>query len=111
MVTSAISSPTSANVAASPFRSRTRVAGLPPRRLHDGNRVLNGADSSYGARFAIFSSDITRFLDLLRASRRRVVVVFVAENNGTTVIQAGTHFMMRSPDGAWSSLDDGIARG
>lgn len=34
---------------------------------------------------------------------------FVAENNGTTVIRAGTHFMMRSPDGAWSSLDDGIA--
>jgi hypothetical protein len=30
---------------------------------------------------------------------------FVAENNGTTVIQAGAHFMMRSPDSAWSSLD------
>jgi cellulose synthase operon protein YhjU len=30
---------------------------------------------------------------------------FVAENNGTTVIQAGAHYMMRSPDGAWSSLD------
>ena len=165
--------------------------------LHDGNRVLLGAhaDASYGARFANFSSDITRFLDLLKASRRRVVVVlvaehgaalrgdrrqirgmreiptaaiarvpvaialinapraasatqskidvpvsypavneilsrfishnpfaapveslgdyvetlpqtpFVAENNGTIVIQAGTHYMMRSPDGAWSSLD------
>jgi hypothetical protein len=48
--------------------------------LHDGNRVLNGADSSYRARFAIFTSDITRFLDLMRASRRRVVVVFVAEH-------------------------------
>jgi cellulose synthase operon protein YhjU len=165
--------------------------------LHDGNRVLSGPDSSYGARFAAFASDIGRFLDLLRATRRRVVVVFVAEhgaalggdrrqipglreiptaaiahvpvaitlinaprsadsaplridaptsypalnemlsrfmghnpyaaplaglgdyvetlpqtpfvaeNNGTTVIQAGAHFMMRSPDGAWSSLDDG----
>jgi cellulose synthase operon protein YhjU len=30
---------------------------------------------------------------------------FVAENNGTTVMQVGTHYMMRSPDGAWSSLD------
>ena len=60
-------------------------------------------------RFAIFSTDITGFLDRLRASRRRVLVVFVAENNGTTVIQAGTRFMVRSPDGAWSSLDDGSA--
>ena len=165
--------------------------------LHDGNRVLNGGhpDSSYGARFANFSRDITRFLDLLRSSGRHVVVVFiaehgaalggdrrqisglreiptaaiahvpvaialinatrpapanqarsdapssypalnellsrlishnpfaapvtslgeyvdtlpqtpfVAENNGTTVLQAGTHDMMRQPDGAWSSLD------
>ncbi len=30
---------------------------------------------------------------------------FVAENNGTTVLQAGTHDMMRQPDGTWSSLD------
>jgi hypothetical protein len=30
---------------------------------------------------------------------------FVAENNGTTVMQVGAHYMMRSPDGAWSSLD------
>jgi hypothetical protein len=30
---------------------------------------------------------------------------FVAENNGATVVQVGAHFMMRSPDGAWSSLD------
>ena len=165
--------------------------------LHDGNRVVAGghADSSYGARFATFTSDIGRFLDLLESSHRHVVVVFiaehgaalggdrrqiqgmreiptaaiarvpvalallnapraagvpqtridvpasypalnemlsrfishnpyatpvasfgdyvdtlpqtpfVAENNGTTVIQAGTHFMMRSPDGGWSSLD------
>jgi cellulose synthase operon protein YhjU len=169
--------------------------------LHDGNRVTgNGrSDSSYGARLATFDSDITRFLDLVRASGRNVIVVliaehgaalggdrrqiqglreiptsaiahvplaialinaarppaatqvkldapvsyaalnellsrfisndpfarplasldaylgalpqtdFVAENNGTTVIQAGTHYMMRSPDGAWSSLD-GIER-
>ena len=152
-------------------------------------------DSSYGARLATFDSDITRFLDLVRASGRNVIVVliaehgaalggdrhqiqglreiptaaiahvpvaialinavrpvpatqvkldapvsypalnelltrfisndpfakpvaslgdylgalpqadFVAENNGTTVLQAGTHYMMRSPDGAWSSLD------
>jgi cellulose synthase operon protein YhjU len=165
--------------------------------LHDGNRLTeNGhSDSSYGVRFARFSSDITRFLDLLKASGRRVVVVlvaehgaavrgdrrqiqglreiptaaiahvpvaialinapqsppapqskvaaptsyqalneilariishnpfatpvagfgdyvetlpqtpFVAENNGTTVIQAGAHYMMRSPDGTWSNLD------
>lgn len=165
--------------------------------LHDGNRVIGSGhpDSSYGARFANFSSDITRFLDLVRASGRHVVVMFiaehgaalagdarqiqglreiptaaiakvpvaialinaqrsspakqykvdasasypalneilsrliadnpfskpvaslgtytgtlphgefVAENNGTTVIQAGARYMMRSPDGAWSSLD------
>jgi cellulose synthase operon protein YhjU len=165
--------------------------------LHDGNRVLGAGrpDSSYGARLATFSTDIARFLELVRASHRNVIVVFiaehgaalagdrrqiqglreiptaaiahvpvaiallnaqraapateykldapasypalnemlsrfiahnpftqpvaslddyagalpqadfVAENNGTTVIQAGTHYMMRSPDGAWSSLD------
>ncbi len=165
--------------------------------LHDGNRVLGGGhpDSSYGARLATFGSDIARFLDLVRASGRKVVVVliaehgaalagdrrqiqglreiptsaiahvpvaialinaerpspatqykidaptsypalnellsrfitdnpfakpaasldeylatlpqseFVAENNGTAVMQVGSHYMMRSPDGAWSSLD------
>jgi cellulose synthase operon protein YhjU len=165
--------------------------------LHDGNRVVGGAhpDSSYGARFATLSGDLTRFLDLLKTSGRKVVVVliaehganvggdrrqiaglreiptsaiahvpvaialvnaarpapatparidvpvsypavneilshlivenpfagpiasldpyidelprtdFVAENNGTTVIQVGTHYMMRSADGTWSSLD------
>jgi cellulose synthase operon protein YhjU len=165
--------------------------------LHDGNRVLGVGhpDSSYGARFAMLNSDIERFMDLVRASGRRAVVVFiaehgaalrgdrrqiqglreiptaaittvpvgialinadqaprasqqkfdtpasypaltelmsrlvandpfakavddlssytdsvprtdlVAENNGTTVIQAGKHYMMRSPDGTWSSLD------
>jgi len=169
--------------------------------LHDGNRVTGtrSSDSSYGARLATFNSDITRFLGLVRASGRNVIVVliaehgaalggdrrqiqglrevptaaiahvpvaiallnaarpppatqvklgapasyaalnellsrfisndpyakpvasledylgalpqadFVAENNGTTVIQAGTHYLMRSPDGAWSSLD-GIDR-
>jgi cellulose synthase operon protein YhjU len=30
---------------------------------------------------------------------------FVAENNGTTVMQVGRRYMMRSPDGAWSALD------
>ena len=30
---------------------------------------------------------------------------FVAENNGTTVVQVGMDYMMRSPDGAWSSLE------
>jgi cellulose synthase operon protein YhjU len=165
--------------------------------LHDGNRVLGNGhpDSSYGARFARLSSDVSRFLNDVRASGRHVVVVFiaehgaalggdrrqieglreiptaaiahvpvaiallnaarpaaapqyrisvpssypalnellsrfiasnpftrplesldtyggalpqadfVAENNGTTVMQVGTHYMMRSPDGAWSSLD------
>jgi len=29
----------------------------------------------------------------------------VAENNGTTVMQVGNAYMMRSPDGTWSSLD------
>jgi cellulose synthase operon protein YhjU len=169
--------------------------------LHDGNRVTGTgtSGSSYGARLATFNNDITRFLDLVRASGRNVIVVliaehgaalggdrrqiqglreiptaaiarvpvaiallnaarpppatqvkldapasypalnemlsrfiannpfarslaslddylgalpqadFVAENNGTKVIQAGTHYMMRSPDGAWSSLD-GIDR-
>ena len=165
--------------------------------LHDGNHVLGSGhpDSSYGARFATFSDDIVRFLDLLQSSGRHFVVVFiaehgaalrgdrrqiqglreiptsaiahvpvaialinavrqpqaaqfrfvapasypalnemlsrfiannpfakpvenldvyagslpgadfVAENNGTTVTQVGQHFMMRSPDGTWSSLD------
>jgi len=31
---------------------------------------------------------------------------FVAENNGTTVMQVGSQYMMRSPDGSWSSLED-----
>jgi cellulose synthase operon protein YhjU len=170
--------------------------------LHDGNRVIGGGrpDSSYGARFATLSSEVGRFLDTVRASGRRVVVVFiaehgaalggdrrqiqglreiptaaiahvpvaialidgtrqaaaasskidapssypamnellsrlisnnpfdkpvtsldtytqglpqsdfVAENNGTTVLQAGHRYMMRSPDGTWSSLDDIDAR-
>lgn len=30
---------------------------------------------------------------------------FVAENNGTLVLQAGAQYMMRSPDGAWSTLE------
>jgi cellulose synthase operon protein YhjU len=34
---------------------------------------------------------------------------FVAENNGTTVMAVGGQYMMRSPDGAWSSLE-GIER-
>jgi len=29
----------------------------------------------------------------------------LAENDGTTVVQIGRQYMMRSPDGAWSSLD------
>jgi cellulose synthase operon protein YhjU len=165
--------------------------------LHDGNRLIgNGRpDSSYGARFARLSSDLSRFLDEVRASHRHVVVLFiaehgaalggdrrqiqglreiptaaiahvpvaialinatrpaslpqsrvaapssyptvnevlarlissnpfdkplgsldtyteslpqsdfVAENNGTTVMQVGTRYMMRSPDGAWTGLD------
>jgi len=165
--------------------------------LHDGNRLVGSGrpDSSYGTRFARLSSDVSRFMDEVRASGRRVVVVFiaehgaalggdrrqiqglreiptaaiahvpvaialinaarptslmqqhidapssypslnevlarlissnpfdaplasfstyteslpqsdfVAENNGTTVMQVGTRYMMRSPDGAWSGLD------
>ena len=30
---------------------------------------------------------------------------FVAENNATTVMQLGAEYMMRSPDGTWTSLD------
>jgi cellulose synthase operon protein YhjU len=30
---------------------------------------------------------------------------FVAENNGTTVMRVGGQYMMRSPDGAWVSLE------
>ena len=33
----------------------------------------------------------------------------IAENNGTTVMQVAGQYMMRSPDGAWSSLE-GIER-
>ena len=33
----------------------------------------------------------------------------VAENNGTTVMQIAGQYMMRSPDGTWSSLE-GIER-
>jgi len=165
--------------------------------LHDGNRVLgtDHPDSSYGVRLARLSSDIAKFMDEVRASGRRVILVFiaehgaalggdrrqipglreiptaaiarvpvaialinaarpapatqskidvsssypalnellsrliatnpfdkpvrsldpytgalpqadlVAENNGTTIVQLGTHYMMRSPDGAWSSLE------
>jgi hypothetical protein len=166
--------------------------------LHDGNRVLgtNHPDSSYGARLARLSSDIAKFMDDVRASGRRVILVFiaehgaalggdrrqipglrelptaaiarvpvaialinaarpapatqskidvsssypalnellsrliatnpfdkpvssldpytgalpqtdlVAENNGRTIVQVGTHTMMRSPDGAWSSFEE-----
>jgi cellulose synthase operon protein YhjU len=169
--------------------------------LHDGNHFVGRehADSSYGTRFSQFSSDISRFLDDLRGSGRRVIVVliaehgaalagdrrqisglreiptaaiahvpvaialinaersaqsvqerieapssypavnellrrliadnpfskplpslgaytqalhqsdFIAENNGTTVMAVAGQYMMRSPDGAWSSLE-GIDR-
>jgi cellulose synthase operon protein YhjU len=164
--------------------------------LHDGNHFVGRShpDSSYGARFSQFNSDIARFLDDLRSSGRHVIVVFiaehgaalagdrrqisglreiptaaiahvpvaislvnaarpapspqerieaptsypavyellarfiaddpfanplpglgsytqaldssdfVAENNGTTVMAVGAEYMMRSPDGAWTSL-------
>jgi cellulose synthase operon protein YhjU len=50
--------------------------------LHDGNHFVGRehADSSYAARFSQFSSDVNRFLDDLRGSGRRVVVVFIAEH-------------------------------
>src|ERR1700680_2234821 len=50
--------------------------------LHDGNRVLgtDHPDSSYGARFARLSSDIAKFMDEVRASGRRVILVFIAEH-------------------------------
>jgi cellulose synthase operon protein YhjU len=50
--------------------------------LHDGNRVISDGrnDSSYGARFAQFTSDIARFMDDLRRSGRHVIVVFIAEH-------------------------------
>ncbi len=50
--------------------------------LHDGNRVVGGGhpDSSYRARLTSLSSDLKRFLDLIRASGRHVIVVVVAEH-------------------------------
>src|ERR1700704_1277228 len=50
--------------------------------LHDGNRVLgtNHPDSSYGARLARLSSDIAKFMDQVRVSGRRVILVFIAEH-------------------------------
>lgn len=47
--------------------------------LHDGNRVAGG-DSSYRARLSRFTADLTRFLDDVQRSQRRVVVVFVPEH-------------------------------
>ena len=50
--------------------------------LHDGNRVLGTEhpDSSYGARFARLNSDIAKFMEEVRASGRRVILVFIAEH-------------------------------
>ncbi len=50
--------------------------------LHDGNRVIGAAhpDSSYRARLASLGSDLKRFLDLVRASGRHVIVVVIAEH-------------------------------
>ena len=50
--------------------------------LHDGNRLLgtDHPDSSYGARFARLSRDIAKFMDEVRASGRRVLLVFIAEH-------------------------------
>lgn len=50
--------------------------------LHDGNHFVGRehVDSSYGARFSQFSSDMSRFLDDLRSSGRRVIIVFIAEH-------------------------------
>jgi hypothetical protein len=49
-----------------------------------------------------FATTLTGFGDYVETLPQ---TPFVAENNGTTVIEAGTHFMMRAPDGTWSSLD------
>ena len=67
---------------------RQRTADAAPRvalyyntiSLHDGNRVSGKTDSSFAARLAQFSLDIGRFMDDLRASGRRVIVVFVPEH-------------------------------
>ena len=50
--------------------------------LHDGNHVLGAGrtDSSYPARFAQLSADIAHFMDDLRNSKRKVIVVFIAEH-------------------------------
>jgi len=50
--------------------------------LHDGNHVLGAGrtDSSYAARFAQLSSDIAHFMDDLRNSKRKAIVVFIAEH-------------------------------
>jgi cellulose synthase operon protein YhjU len=50
--------------------------------LHDGNHVVgNGkTDSSYTARFARLSADIAHFMDDLRSSKRKAIVIFIAEH-------------------------------
>ena len=50
--------------------------------LHDGNRVLGSGrpDSSFSARLAQLTGDVARFLDDLRKSGRRVIVIFIAEH-------------------------------
>ena len=47
--------------------------------LHDGNRVVGG-ESTYKARLTRFTADMTRFLDDVQRSQRRVVVVFIPEH-------------------------------
>jgi len=51
--------------------------------LHDGNLVGDGkrpGGSAYSSRLTQFTSDMTRFVDDLQASGRRVVVVFIPEH-------------------------------
>jgi cellulose synthase operon protein YhjU len=48
--------------------------------LHDGNRVSGKGDSSFGARLTQFTRDMARFMDDVRRSGRRVIVVFVPEH-------------------------------
>jgi cellulose synthase operon protein YhjU len=48
--------------------------------LHDGNKVVGHADSSYATRVNTFIADISHFLDDLQHSGRHVVVVLLPEH-------------------------------
>jgi cellulose synthase operon protein YhjU len=48
--------------------------------LHDGNRVSGKSDSSFGARLTQFTRDIDRFMDEVKRSNRRAIIVLIPEH-------------------------------